>query len=428
MTHSAQQPPTSPRPESGTDGEETAAAATAAAATVSKAKVETETVTGVEPQSPPDPEPARAKTGAEGGTAATTEAEKKAAPGATTGPEAGTGPDSESDSEGRTGSGSASRTGPGSGAVPGSRPGVSAEAEAEGDPGAAAAAKSRLPALVRTMTATAIDRPQQRTGAVGRPGKAVLSGAAILGVLLVSVPLLMLGGDDDNDPRTTSAAAGTVLGGNGQEAPGDFAVTEPDTGSSGDDEKKTDKPDKPEKPVREAPASAPAKDKDEDEPKKDADAKDEPDKKTGGTTAGGAKDRPAQPPSGVTLSAPVSLRSHLSGRCIDVPDGDFGDGAQLWVWDCNNSEAQKMRFASDGTIRIADKCLDVANAQFTNGTPIQITWCNGNVAQQFVLNERHDLVNTVVGMCVDIKDNNAGNGAQLHLWTCLGTDNQKWSV
>ncbi|GGV70878.1 hypothetical protein GCM10010294_29410 [Streptomyces griseoloalbus] len=421
MTRSAQQPPTSPRSQSGTDGEETAAAATAVAATVSeakaKAKAETETETEAraktetEPQSPSDPGPAQARTRAEGGTAAATEAEKTAAPGATTGPEA--------DTE----AGGGSRTGPGSGAASGSRP----EAEAEADPGAAAAAKSRLPALVRTMTATAIDRPQQRTGAVGRPGKAVLSGAAIAGVLLVSVPLLMLGGNDDDDPRTTSAAAGTVLGGNGQEAPGDFAVTEPDTGSSGDDEKQTDKPDRPEKPVREAPASAPAKDKDEDEPKKDADEKDEPEKQSGGNTAGGAKDRPAQPP-GVTFSAPVSLRSHLSGRCIDVPDGDFGDGAALWVWDCNNSEAQKMRFASDGTIRIKDKCLDVANAQFTNGTPIQITWCNGNVAQQFVLNERHDLVNTVVGMCVDIKDNNAGNGAQLHLWTCLGTDNQKWSV
>lgn len=130
----------------------------------------------------------------------------------------------------------------------------------------------------------------------------------------------------------------------------------------------------------------------------------------------------------MTFSAPVSIRSHLSGRCVDVPNADFTDGKKLIVWDCNNGAAQRWRFASDGTIRINGMCLDVANANFNDGTPIQIAWCSGNIAQKFVVNEAHDLVNTVVGKCVDIKDNNTGNGAALQLWTCAGTDNQKWSV
>ncbi|MGV9503299.1 RICIN domain-containing protein [Streptomyces sp. NPDC003642] len=301
----------------------------------------------------------------------------------------------------------------------------------EADPGAAAAAKSRLPALVRTMTETAIDRPRQQAAPVGRPGKAVLAGAAVAGALLVSVPFLVLGGNDD-EGRKASAGAGTVLGDDGQEAPGQFVVASPDSSPSADVRKSTGKP---RTTAPDAPAPSAGGDKDEAEPKKDTAAKEQPkapakerqSSRGGGGTSGG-NDRPAAAGSGVTFSSPVSLRSHLSGRCVDVPDGDFSDGKQLWVWDCNNSAAQKWQFASDGTMRIGGKCLDVAGANYGDGTPIQIAWCNGNAAQKFTLNGSHDLVNTVVGKCVDIKDNNRGNGAVLQLWTCAGTDNQKWSV
>lgn len=282
------------------------------------------------------------------------------------------------------------------------------------------------------MTSTAIDRPQQEAGQVGRPGRAALAGAAVAGALLVSVPFLVLVGGDDKDNKT-APAGGTVLGGGSPEAPGDFVVTKPDASASGGGKKESAKPDKP---VKEAPAGTSAQNSGKDTPKQDTGQKDspkgdvgekdQPEKPSGGNKSGG--DKPANAGSGVTFSAPVSLRSHLSGRCIDVPNAEFGDGKKLMVWDCNNGPAQRWQFASDGTVRINGLCLDVANANYNDGTPIQIAWCSGNAAQKFVLNERHDLVNTVVGKCVDIKDNNRGNGAWLQLWTCAGTDNQKWSV
>ncbi|MER5465130.1 ricin-type beta-trefoil lectin domain protein [Streptomyces sp. NPDC002668] len=406
MTRSAPQPPTSPRSGPGSDGEETAATAAVAEP-------------GPAPKTEPDSEPTEAESGAEAGTKLAA-AEETAAQGSTTEPEGGAGSETGTNSE--TGASSESRAETGAGSVSGAASG--SQSEAEGDRGAAAAAKSRLPALVRTMTVTAIDRPQQQAGPVGRPGKAVLAGAAVAGALLVSVPFMMLGGNDDKD-RRGPASAGTVLGGNAQDAPGEFAATTPDTGSSGDGKKDRDQQGKQKEPVKEASASAPVKG--EGRPK-DAGKKDLPEKQSGGKQSDGRKDQPAKAGSGVTLSAPVSLRSHLSGRCIDVPGGDFSDGKQLFVWDCNNGPTQKWQFASDGTVRIKGKCLDVANANYNDGTPIQIAWCSGNAAQKFVLNASHDLVNTVVGKCVDIKDNNRGSGARLQLWSCAGTDNQKWSV
>lgn len=399
---------------SGSEGEETATTAVAA--------------TAVEPE----PEPAAVKTAAETGTRAAETPETPETAG--TAGTAGTAPEGRTTAEPDAGSGPESGTAPG-----GSR----SETDPEAEPGAAAAAKSRLPALVRSMTATAIDRPRQQAGQVGRPGKAALAGAAVAGALLVSVPFLVLVGNDDKAPKS-APAGGTVLGGGSQEAPGDFVVTKPEGGSPDDGGKDSAEPGRP---ARNAPAGtsaqepsrAPAgnqgkdtakKDTPRDErPKGDTGQKDQPAKSSGGDKASsGGGDKPAGAPAGVTFSAPVSVRSHLSGRCIDVPGSDFGDGKRLWVWDCNNSSAQKLRFASDGTVRIKDKCLDVANANFNDGTPIQLAWCNGNAAQKFVLNGSHDLVNTVVGKCVDIVDNNRGNGAWLQLWSCGGTDNQKWSV
>ncbi|MFF3828460.1 ricin-type beta-trefoil lectin domain protein [Streptomyces griseus] len=307
------------------------------------------------------------------------------------------------------------------------------------DPGASAAAQSRLPALVRTMTATAIDRPQPRTGPVGRPGAAVLAGAAVAGALLVSVPFLVLAGNDDDGPgRTNTAAAGTVLDGTGQEAPGEFAVTAPETSPPGDGTGDEGKPRKPAEPVRQAPApaAAPGTGGDASQPD-DTPAKasanppgkaDSPEARP--KKADGAKKRPAEAAPAVTLSGPVSFRSHLSGRCIDVPGHNFNDGQPLFMWDCNGADAQKWRFASDGTIRVRDKCLDVANANFNDGARIQIAWCNGADAQKFALNGAHDLVNTAVGKCVDIPNHSRNRGPETYLilWTCTGLDNQKWSV
>lgn len=168
MTRPVQHTPGSARSESGSDGEETAATAVAASATE------------------PEPEPAEAKTGAEAGSRAG-ESEETAVQAKTTEPEAEPEPEAGTSTE--------------SGAESGSRSG----AEADTDPGAAAAAKSRLPALVRTMTVTAIDRPQQEAGQVGRPGRAALAGAAVAGALLVSVPFLVLAGGDDKDNKTAPA-------------------------------------------------------------------------------------------------------------------------------------------------------------------------------------------------------------------------------
>ncbi|MFD5202122.1 ricin-type beta-trefoil lectin domain protein [Streptomyces sp. NPDC058375] len=387
-------------------------------------------------QQTPDSAPAQAKTEAAAAEAAeaekgleaakTPEAEK--APEVAKAPKTGEAEEAEKGEQGEKGERPDAHAPDAQAAAP--EAATASASDPETDPGASAAAQSRLPALVRTMTATAIGQPQQEAGPVGRPGKAALAGAAVVGAVLVSVPFLVLAGNDDDGPkRTNAAAAGTVLDGSGPEAPGEFAVTAPETSAPA--EKDEAKPEKAGNPV---PAIPPA-DGGKEEAKQD-DAPKGPPKKADSSKekaeagSGGGKNQPAKAQPAVTFSGPVSFRSHLSGRCLDVPGHNFNDGQPLFMWDCNGADAQKWRFGSDGTIRARDKCLDVANANFTNGARIQLAWCNGADAQKFTLNGAHDLVNTAVGKCVDIPNHSKSRGPSTYLilWECTGLDNQKWST
>jgi beta-glucanase (GH16 family) len=128
------------------------------------------------------------------------------------------------------------------------------------------------------------------------------------------------------------------------------------------------------------------------------------------------------PPSGGN-----ALRSNLNGRCIDIPGANPVDGARLQMYDCNGTAAQQWTFNGDGTVRAMGKCMDPAGGALANGTPIQLVTCNGNAVQRFTLSGAGDLVNVSANRCVDIKDVNPNNGAQLQLWDCSGGSNQKWS-
>ncbi|GII52600.1 hypothetical protein Pth03_09890 [Planotetraspora thailandica] len=119
--------------------------------------------------------------------------------------------------------------------------------------------------------------------------------------------------------------------------------------------------------------------------------------------------------------------SHDSGRCIDVTDKRAAAGTPLQIWSCTGADWQKWDFRSDGTVRSVGFCMEVAGGSSANGSVIRLGACNGGAAQRFVLNSRHDLVNTAADKCVDVVDHNTANGARLQLWSCVGTDNQKWS-
>ncbi|MCW3820529.1 beta-1,3-glucanase family protein [Micromonospora sp. DR5-3] len=122
----------------------------------------------------------------------------------------------------------------------------------------------------------------------------------------------------------------------------------------------------------------------------------------------------------------VAVVSNWNNKCIDVPSGNFVDRAQLQMWPCNGTNAQKWTFTGTALQSQNNKCMDVDAGSTANGAVVQLYTCNGTGAQQFTLNAAGDLVNLQANKCVDIKDWNGSDGAKLQIWDCAGTANQKW--
>jgi streptogrisin C len=125
-------------------------------------------------------------------------------------------------------------------------------------------------------------------------------------------------------------------------------------------------------------------------------------------------------------SSGQAIISNMNGKCIDVPNANFSDGVLVQMWTCNGTNAQRWA-AVNGQLQTSNgKCLDAAGGGTGNNTPIQIVGCHNHPAQQWVLSAAGDLVNPVSNRCVDIRDWNGNDGAQLILYDCHGGANQKW--
>ncbi|MEU6353682.1 RICIN domain-containing protein [Streptomyces sp. NPDC047072] len=255
---------------------------------------------------------------------------------------------------------------------------------------------------------TATPRPVPATP--GRPRKALLAGAALLGALLIAVPFLLLDvGDGDRKSTGADGTGDTVLGDHWTgDAVGTFGTASPTDGSPS---------------ARASANEVTGRTVDQKEQDKDSPS---PDSRATQTAA----DQQADPASTAKAPAPtgVRIRGHGSGRCVDVTGGGTAERTPLQIWDCSGAARQSWRFASDGTVRALGMCMDVDGGSRDDGARVQLVSCNGTGAQQFRLNAAHDLVNVQADKCVDVKDVATGNGARLQLWSCTGADNQKWST
>jgi hypothetical protein len=133
-------------------------------------------------------------------------------------------------------------------------------------------------------------------------------------------------------------------------------------------------------------------------------------------------------------------------RCLDVPGGNFYQGARIQQWGCNYTNAQKFMINEnminewwDGTVSIYHNgsmsfCLDVAGASKDNGAPVQLWQCNGTDAQRFqwIATDRSDhflLKNVNSGKCLDLDGAWDGSpyGSKLQQWDChRGYNQQFW--
>jgi beta-glucanase (GH16 family) len=75
---------------------------------------------------------------------------------------------------------------------------------------------------------------------------------------------------------------------------------------------------------------------------------------------------------------------------------------------------------------LAGKCVDVQASGTANGTPVQLYTCNGTNAQKWTVGT--DGTIRALGKCLDVTAASTADGAPLQLYDCNGTGAQKWAV
>ncbi|WP_438297180.1 ricin-type beta-trefoil lectin domain protein [Streptomyces sp. HUAS TT7] len=122
-----------------------------------------------------------------------------------------------------------------------------------------------------------------------------------------------------------------------------------------------------------------------------------------------------------------------AGKCLDVKGGRKDNGTPVQIYTCNNTTAQDWQLVQDDSgLRLRNvnsgKCIDVDNANSANGTKIQIWSCVAVPAQMWEANIRAvtSLKNTGTGKCLDLST--LANGQDALLYTCNGSDAQKFRV
>lgn len=130
------------------------------------------------------------------------------------------------------------------------------------------------------------------------------------------------------------------------------------------------------------------------------------------------------------------LVSRHSGKCIDVVDHSFADGASIQQWACTGKPNQKflLRDAYKNAFTFiaqeSQKALRLAQEDANDGVAlIQSGEYPGNVAR-FYLNPTPSgaftIVSTHSGKCLDVSGTSSESGARVQQWSCHGGENQEF--
>ncbi|MES2746538.1 MAG: PQQ-dependent sugar dehydrogenase, partial [Bdellovibrionota bacterium] len=134
--------------------------------------------------------------------------------------------------------------------------------------------------------------------------------------------------------------------------------------------------------------------------------------------------KPAQPASNELLNGDVfSLESKLTGKCVDLDNGNWDNGGRIHQWTCDGGQNQKFRAEEviEGVFRMrnikTDKCLDISGISLDNDAYVQQWECGSGLNQQVRLTKTAEGTASISfihsGKCMDVQSFNMDNAARL---------------
>lgn len=129
-------------------------------------------------------------------------------------------------------------------------------------------------------------------------------------------------------------------------------------------------------------------------------------------------------------SSPMVIHIHAaSDKCLEIAGRSTADGAVAQMYTCNGGAHQQWQIEGNALVNVnSGKCLDVNRDGTADGTRIQQWTCKQNGAQGWEYNPHGttQLRNTGSGKCLDL--HTYANSQDAWLWTCNGTDPQKFDI
>lgn len=124
-----------------------------------------------------------------------------------------------------------------------------------------------------------------------------------------------------------------------------------------------------------------------------------------------------------------AVRSGISGKCLDLNEGNTTNGTAVQLYDCNQKPgSQTWTYNADGTLATGGKCLDVVKQGVTNGTLVDIWTCNGGDNQKWTQQADGTLRSMQSGRCLDVPNGSTANLTRPHIWGCNNGTNQRWTL
>jgi hypothetical protein len=121
----------------------------------------------------------------------------------------------------------------------------------------------------------------------------------------------------------------------------------------------------------------------------------------------------------------------IGDQCLEI--GGVASTAPVTpvhAWECN-ANLNQMWIVTNGQIeKINDgrfTCLEVVGASKAAGAKVQLNYCNGGTNQQWVLNQKGEIVGVGSELCLDWEQGYYQNGVQLQIEPCNdGPEQQFW--
>ena len=132
---------------------------------------------------------------------------------------------------------------------------------------------------------------------------------------------------------------------------------------------------------------------------------------------------------------PGTVQSLASGKCLDLPRGQRGDGTSPIQYDCHGGANQQWKIIAVGddgyriVSRSSGKCIGVDStsdkrtsrvAQSECGTSSDQLWQLKTIGNAYVIQ------NVASRLCLDVPGSSTANGIEPTSWSCNGGNNQIW--